>query len=313
MKISVIIMLTVMSFLPRVITAQTEFEDTLKGKVTDAWGRDVPDVVIKAPVSKTITTTDSLGNYSLPVSKKDKNLRISVSYTSGYTLRIAGINRKKPLDLSVMLDANTLRGFLSEDMTTYYVGLGDTMYETIINQNFPNIIYKDGLVYIRKGEACSYYEVDGAPIDNLNVLEPQSIFSIKIIKDGTANIYGGQGQNGAVIIKTRGMQAMTPVPIYNSKNAIPKNLIGEEGLKAIMEGQGKGIVYSDGYVTIDGKRCLMYIINDMEIDNIANVDPQMIDEVMIIRTGVIPAYGEKAVNGVVLISARNKNKPPKQK
>ena len=57
---------------------------------------------------------------------------------------------------------------------------------------------------------------------------------------------------------------------------------------------------------IDGKRCELYIINDMEVKNIASLHPEYIDDMMIVRSGVEKTYGEKARNGVVLINASRK-------
>lgn len=45
--------------------------------------------------------------------------------------------------------------------------------------------------------------VDGIQSDNISYLEPKDVYSIDIIKDGTAAIYGMQGANGVIMITTK--------------------------------------------------------------------------------------------------------------
>jgi hypothetical protein len=73
--------------------------------------------------------------------------------------------------------------------------------------------------------------------------------------------------------------------------------------------QGKNIEYhEDGYIMIDGKRCGLYIINDDKFTHMRGIEVGMIDEIMIVRSGVEGSYGPRAKNGVVLISASQKEK-----
>ncbi|MDD4819630.1 MAG: hypothetical protein PHD21_02205 [Flavobacteriales bacterium] len=121
-------------------------------------------------------------------------------------------------------------------------------------------------------------------------------------------IYGGQGQYGAVIIKTKGMHTEQPVERTDFEVAKAKRISGAEGMKAFIETQGSGLVYDDGKINIDGKECELYIINDKEFSHMRGIEANMIDDIIIIRTGGVPAYGEKAKNGVILIYATQKEK-----
>ncbi|MBQ2421351.1 MAG: hypothetical protein II285_00045, partial [Flavobacteriales bacterium] len=95
--------------------------DTIRGRVTDGWGRPAPDLKITTPSGETTVTNDS-GYYAIRVTSKDKFLRCIMPYTEGTTVRIAKENWKQPVNLTVMLRRNDLRGWLSEDMKTYYLG-----------------------------------------------------------------------------------------------------------------------------------------------------------------------------------------------
>lgn len=46
--------------------------------------------------------------------------------------------------------------------------------------------------------------VDGLRTDNILYLQPEQVYSITVVKDGTASIYGMEGANGAIEIKTKG-------------------------------------------------------------------------------------------------------------
>ncbi|MBQ2422082.1 MAG: hypothetical protein II285_03775, partial [Flavobacteriales bacterium] len=145
----------------------------------------------------------------------------------------------------------------------------------------------------------------GIPLD---AVEPSSVHSVKIIRDNAVPIYGPAAQFGAVEIVTKGMK-MAPVPLtdFAAKKAQRKG--GLEGMKEYIALQGKNIEYhEDGYIMIDGKRCGLYIINDDKFTHMRGIEVDMIDEIMIVRSGVEGSYGPRAKNGVVLISASQKEK-----
>jgi TonB-dependent SusC/RagA subfamily outer membrane receptor len=48
--------------------------------------------------------------------------------------------------------------------------------------------------------------VDGVQVTDLSTLNPADVQSVDVIKDGSSAIYGMQGANGVIIIKTRGYE-----------------------------------------------------------------------------------------------------------
>lgn len=46
--------------------------------------------------------------------------------------------------------------------------------------------------------------VDGVQTDNISTIDPENIYQIDVIKDGTSAIYGMQGANGVIVVTTKG-------------------------------------------------------------------------------------------------------------
>ena len=307
-------------------------KDTIRGRVTDGWGRPAPDLKITTPSGETTVTNDS-GYYAIRVTKKDKFLKCIMPYTEGTTVRIAKENWKKPINLTVMLHRNTLRGWKNpDDPNMYHPGDNETWYSII--SMFPGTQYANRRVFFSRYQNIKIQDfeesafigrsevanptigqqallvLDGVPLGTtLDAVEPSSVHSVKIIRDNAVPIYGPAAQFGAVEIVTKGMNNMAPVPLtdFAAKKAQRKG--GVEGMKEYIALQGKDIEYhEDGYITIDGKRCGLYIINDDKFTHMRGIEVDMIDEIMIVRSGVEGSYGPRAKNGVVLISASQKEK-----
>ncbi|MBO4960668.1 MAG: hypothetical protein J6C80_00340 [Flavobacteriales bacterium] len=185
-------------------------KDTIRGVVKDGWGRVVPGMRIRTSSGEE-TVSDENGNYAIHITKKDKYLRCVMDYVEGTTVRITKANTSKPVNLIVMLRQNDLRGWFSDDLSTYYPGAGDGDWASIISR-FPATIYKDGSVAFTRhsntslngssggnkeeedeetssstGEPVSVAAlivVDGVAMEesNLESIEPHSVYSVKVVK-----------------------------------------------------------------------------------------------------------------------------------
>ncbi|MBQ2422198.1 MAG: hypothetical protein II285_04400, partial [Flavobacteriales bacterium] len=206
-------------------------KDTIRGVVKDGWGRVVPGMKIRTSSGEE-TVSDENGNYAIHITKKDKYLRCVMDYVQGTTVRITKANTAKPVNLIVMLRQNDLRGWFSDDMTTYYPGAGDGDWASIISR-FPATVYGNGSVAFTRHsntslngssggddedneETSSSTEpvsvaalivVDGVALEesNLESIEPHSVYSVKVVKENAVPLYGAKAQYGAVVITTRGM------------------------------------------------------------------------------------------------------------
>ena len=85
-------------------------------------------------------------------------------------------------------------------------------YESItdyIRSRVPGVeINPDGSLRIRGTQALVGYSsplivVDDVICDNINMVNPNQIHSVQVLKDGSASIYGSRGGNGVILIKTK--------------------------------------------------------------------------------------------------------------
>ena len=308
-------------------------KDTIRGVVKDGWGRVVPGMRIRTSSGEE-TVSDDNGKYSIHITKKDKYLRCVMDYVEGTTVRITKANTSKPVNLIVMLRQNDLRGWFSDDMTTYYPGAGDGDWASIMSR-FPATIYKDGSVAFTRhsntslngssggnkeeddeetssstGEPVSVAAlivVDGVAMEdsNLESIEPHSVYSVKVVKENAVPLYGAKAQYGAVVVTTRGMGNTTPVASADLAVATARQ---NGDMKGFIAAQGKNLEYEDGYIKVNGERCQLYIINDSEFSHMRGIEVDMIDDIIILNDDYTASYGEKAKHGVVLISASQKEK-----
>ena len=296
-------------------------KDTIRGVVKDGWGRVVPGMKIRTSSGEE-TVSDENGNYAIHITKKDKYLRCVMDYTEGTTVRISKANTSKPVNLIVMLRKNELRGYFSEDMSTYFLGESDKEWSTIIPL-FPATNYIDGDVYfdrwgiisLTEGEdggsptlekGCALIVIDGQSMEDatLESIEPHSVYCIQLMKENTVPLYGAIAQYGAVIITTKGQQK--GVVARTDFEAVAAKRHGD--MKGFIAAQGKNLEYDDGYIKVNGERCQLYIINDSEFSHMRGIEVDMIDDIIILNDDYTASYGEKAKHGVVLISASQKEK-----
>ena len=293
--------------------------DSLRGVVTDGWGRKIPGLMIRTP-SGEIAMSDTLGNYAIKITKKDKFLRCGMDYTEGTSIRISNVNTSKPVNLEVMLRKNDLRGWLSDDLKTYYVGASDT-WEYIFavfqglkyHKDCGKVIFNRYKIISLSTEDPSFAlnVLDGVAMEELSLedIDPYSLFSIKVVEEGAVPLYGAAAQFGAIVLTSKANGVNRPVELADFDGEKAKRKGGVEGMKEYIALQGKNIEYhEDGYIMIDGKQCGLYIINDDKFTHMRGIEVDMIDEIMIVRSGVEGSYGPRAKNGVVLISASRKDK-----
>ena len=176
---------------------------SVKGYVKDTDGNAIMGAVIRANMSKITAQTDDKGFYSIIVSDKDKTLRLSIPNVESMSKRISADKDVQTIDFDVFIPDVEKNGQMSADFKTYYVGENDDTFFKMIDEYFSNCSYGNGYVSIRT-QRCTYYEVDGAMVDNLFSVDPRTVYSITILKDvADCVIYGGRAMYGAVLVKTK--------------------------------------------------------------------------------------------------------------
>ncbi|MBO7575243.1 MAG: TonB-dependent receptor plug domain-containing protein [Bacteroidales bacterium] len=71
------------------------------------------------------------------------------------------------------------------------------------NGEMPRILIRG--VATNSDQTQPLFVVDGIITDNVTYLRPEDIYSVEVLKDGTASIYGVQGQNGVIMFRTKSM------------------------------------------------------------------------------------------------------------
>lgn len=69
------------------------------------------------------------------------------------------------------------------------------------NGEMPRILIRG--VATNSDQTQPLFVVDGIITDNVTYLLPEDIYSVEVLKDGTAGIYGVQGQNGVILFRTK--------------------------------------------------------------------------------------------------------------
>lgn len=197
---------------------------SVSGKITDA-GTSEPlpgaNIIIKG--SSKGAQTDFDGNFSIEADKGDT---LEVSYL-GYATQEIKIGDGVFLQIKLTVNSNSLDevivvGYGSTSRTKIISAVSVVDAETLKEIPVPNVSNAlEGLasgLFVRQGSgepgfSSSSFEVrnfgsalvivDGSPGD-INQLDPNEIESISVLKDAAAAaVYGVQGGNGVVLIKTR--------------------------------------------------------------------------------------------------------------
>lgn len=200
-------------------------ERVISGMVTTFDSLPLIGADVKVISSKDIVQTDTLGRFFVKVEPKDK-LKVSAKGFFSETVKLdenikmALINLKlRPTEKSreyaigygYVKDAdklNALSQLTNDDLNfSQYTNMYD-----LISGRFAGVsVDPSGDIIVRGVNSINLSSgalivVDGVAQDKsvLNILSPNDVKSINVIKDGSAAIYGSRGANGVVIIETKG-------------------------------------------------------------------------------------------------------------
>ncbi|MNK47394.1 TonB-dependent Receptor Plug Domain protein [compost metagenome] len=234
----------------------------IKGKVTDKDGKPLLGATISIKGTKKNAVSDAEGNYTIVASEND--LFLVFSFT-GFTTKEVRINDQNIININ--LEENI--GSLSELVVVGYGVKAKGNLVSSVSQINTELLKKvpvanvsnalEGLapgLFVRQtsgepGFSDSRFEIrnfgnalviiDGSPGD-INKLDPNEVESISILKDAAAaSIYGVQGGNGVVLVKTRRGELGKPKLSYSNQftfstpTSFPDYLNSEE--YAIMSNQ----------------------------------------------------------------------------
>lgn len=213
-----------------VSTSTVNVAITVRGKVTSSSNEEgIPGVNILVKGTGTGTITDVEGNYSLQVPNETDTLVFS---SIGYIAQEVAVNGRAVINISMEEDLQNLEevvvvgyGTQRRSEVTGSVGVvsGEVLKEQpsfnamqSLRGKVPgvNIYTNSGAptgnnrVVIRgvgtiNASSDPLYVVDGVVMDNIDVMNPNDIKSIEVLKDASATaIYGARGANGVILITT---------------------------------------------------------------------------------------------------------------
>ncbi|GAB4018619.1 TonB-dependent receptor [Spirosoma koreense] len=204
---------------------------TITGKITDETGKPLPGASVLVKSAKTGTISDQNGAYSIAA---DGNATLVVSSISFETQEIP-VNNRSVIDVSMAPSNKTLNevvvvGYGTQSKRAITGAVASVGFNEFKDRSFSNvtqslagkiagvnitqsqgapgvspIIRIRGVSSITAG-TTPLFVVDGVPLENfnLNLINPQDIESVDVLKDASsAAIYGSRGANGVVLVTTK--------------------------------------------------------------------------------------------------------------
>ncbi len=215
---------------PSFLTEDAQQQRSVSGKVTDSSGLPLPGVtvVVKGTTQGTVTNVD--GDYTLPNIPEDATLvfsfvgmRTQEVFVGNQTTINASLEEETiGIEEVVAVGYGTMK---KSDLTGSVVQItSDELEKRQITRADEALMGKmagvqvtipagkpgeDPLIRIRGVGSISaggqpLFVVDGFPSDNIQMLNPNDIETMDVLKDASATaIYGSRGSNGVVIITTK--------------------------------------------------------------------------------------------------------------
>lgn len=211
-------------------TAPVALNKTVKGTVLDENGIPVVGVIVYAHRQKSYALTDTMGQYSIDLDRKDE-LQFSLI---GYEPAEFGASPGQKLDVvlkehfEIMQEAVSI-GFGIQKRSDITGSIASIDSKSLENRNVNNLsgslvgqaagvqivsvsgdpgsvgeIRIRGLASNSSSSNVPLYVVDGLLVKDLGQIHPQNVERIEIFKDAaSAAIYGAQAGNGVVVITTK--------------------------------------------------------------------------------------------------------------
>lgn len=206
-------------------------EITVTGVVNEASGDPLMGVNVRVTGTSTGAITDINGNYSVKVPSAKSVLEFSFM---GFSPQQITVGNQKVINVTLLEASETLEEVVvvgygtmkKRDVTGAISSVSSKDIENRLSTNvFQALQGQTAGVHIvsgsgQPGESSSIrirgtssfsdeavnplYIVDGAPLDNIDAINPSDIESIEVLKDAaSAAIYGSRSANGVVIITTK--------------------------------------------------------------------------------------------------------------
>ena len=257
---------------------------TVRGKVTDAKGVPLPGVSVKVKGTTIGVTTDTDGNYSLSVPDNSVLVFSFIGFLSqeiiaqGRTaIDITMVEQSQSLSEMVVVGYGVqkkanLTGAVSSIGTKELESRPITAISSSLQGLLPGVTIRSftglpgqngGTIRIRGigtlGDSGPLIVIDGIPGGSMDILNPNDIASISVLKDAaSSSIYGVRGANGVILVTTKkGKTDSKPTISYNNyigtqtPTALPEFLASPEYMALLNESQlnvGRTPTYTDAEI-----------------------------------------------------------------
>ena len=226
---------------------------TIMGNVKDDKGEPLPGVSVSLVGTTTGTVTDINGNYKLSVPDNATTGSLAFSFVGfiKQTVEIANqriINISLKADAAVALNEVVVVGYGTQKRATIngaisVVGAKDIGDKPVLNPlqalqgESPNLIIQQstldpgsnvsinirGVATLNNNDPLLVIDgITSQSINDLNLLNPNDIANVSILKDaGSAAIYGSRGANGVILVTTKsGRLNQKPTVTYNGSYGV---------------------------------------------------------------------------------------------
>ncbi len=231
---------------PEVTYAQQKAFKTISGKVADGMNEPLAGVTVMIKGKQTVAQTNNDGFYSIPVADS-VNVILRFSYL-GFTTREVWVAAKNTI-LNVVLQSDVkalddvvIIGYGSVRRRDLTGSVGQADVEDMKKAPVPSfaealagrvagvqVNSSDGQpgnemnIVVRGNNSVTQdnsplYVIDGFPVEaaSNNIINPEEIESIEVLKDASATaIYGARGANGVIMITTKKGKKGEPVVSYD--------------------------------------------------------------------------------------------------
>ena len=198
-------------------------ERTVKGIITAFDSIAIHGATIKAKGTKQEATSDSLGNFSILCEQNDKlkvsargffNQNVTVEKDKNYAainlrLKAGSKNLEMATAFTNISDRDKLVALASKSADELDLSIYSNIFEAIQGK-FPGVRVQGTDLIVRgtgsiSGPTPALIVLDGVVTQGaaLNALNPATVKSINIIKDGSSAIYGSRAAFGVVEITTK--------------------------------------------------------------------------------------------------------------
>ncbi len=218
---------------------------SISGNVVDDEGVGLPGVTVMLQGTSRGTITDMYGNYTIEVPEEVENPVLVFSFVGFLTEEIA-INSRTVIDVQLQSDIQAL----GEVVVIGYGTQRKTSVTGAVDQITPDVIEGRPVVNLSQafqgvspnltiqqpnpepgaginlnirgvstlGNNSPLVVIDGIVGGDINLLNPNDIESISVLKDaGSAAIYGSRANNGVIVVTTKkGRKGKSPSLTYNA-------------------------------------------------------------------------------------------------